>query len=63
MVAANIDIFSMTYEESVSYVKRLENLEKIKRTNGVSPTLPADNKRKVASSSVDVAVGKKNSKM
>ena len=28
MVAANIDIFSMSYEESVSYFKRLENLEK-----------------------------------
>jgi hypothetical protein len=30
MVAANIDIFSMSYEESVSYFKRLENLEKLK---------------------------------
>ena len=29
MVAANIDIFEMSYEESVSYFKRLENLEKI----------------------------------
>jgi hypothetical protein len=34
MVNANIDIFEMTYEESVSYFKRLENLEKIRRTNG-----------------------------
>jgi hypothetical protein len=63
MVAANINIFSMTYEESVSYFMRLENLEKIKRTNGVAPTLPVDNKRKVASSSIGVAIGKKNSKM
>jgi hypothetical protein len=28
MVAANIDIFAMSYEELVSYFKRLENLEK-----------------------------------
>jgi hypothetical protein len=32
-VNANIDIIEMTYEESVSYFKLLENLEKIKRTN------------------------------
>jgi hypothetical protein len=45
MVNANIDIFEMTYEESVSYFKRLENLEKIKRTNGPNPSsLPVDNK-------------------
>ena len=46
MVAANIDIFSMTYEESVAYFKRLENLENIKRTNGPSPPLPVDNKKR-----------------
>jgi hypothetical protein len=34
MVNANIDIFEMSYEESVFYFKRLENLEKIRRTNG-----------------------------
>jgi hypothetical protein len=34
MVNAIIDIFEMTYEESVSYCKLLENLEKIRRTNG-----------------------------
>jgi hypothetical protein len=45
MVAANIDIFSMSYEESVSYFKRLENLEKLKQTNGMAPTLPIDNKK------------------
>jgi hypothetical protein len=37
IVNANIDIFEMSYEESVSYFKRLENLEKISRTNGPSP--------------------------
>jgi hypothetical protein len=45
MVNANIDIFEMNYEESVSYFKRLENLEKIRRTNGPNPSsLPVDNK-------------------
>ena len=37
MVAANIDIFEMSYEESVSYFKYLENLEKIRCTNGQLP--------------------------
>jgi hypothetical protein len=51
MVNANIDIFEMTYEESVSYFKRLENLEKIRRTNGPNPSsLPVDNKKSVSSS-------------
>jgi hypothetical protein len=45
MVNSNIDIFEMTYEESVSYFKRLENLEKIRRNNGPNPSsLPVDNK-------------------
>jgi hypothetical protein len=45
MVNANIDIFEMSYEESVSYFKRSENLEKIRRTNGPNPSsLPVDNK-------------------
>jgi hypothetical protein len=45
MVNDNNDIFEMSYEESVSYFKRLENLEKIKSTNGPSPaSLPVDNK-------------------
>ena len=47
MVAANIEIFEMSYEESVSYFKRLENLEKIQRTHGPAPTLPVDNKNNV----------------
>jgi hypothetical protein len=46
MVNANIDIFEMSYEESVSYIKRLENLEKIRRTNSPNPSsLPVDNKK------------------
>jgi hypothetical protein len=45
MVNANIDIFEMFCEESVSYFKRLENLEKIRRTNSPNPSsLPVDNK-------------------
>jgi hypothetical protein len=43
MVNANIDIFEMSCGESVSYFKRLENLEKIRRTNGPNPSsLPID---------------------
>jgi hypothetical protein len=38
MVNANIDIFEISYEESVLYFKRLENLEKIRRTNGLNPS-------------------------
>jgi hypothetical protein len=45
MVNANINIFEMSYEESVSYFKRLENMEKIRCTNGPNPSsLPVDNK-------------------
>jgi hypothetical protein len=45
MVNSNIDIFEMTYEESVSYFKLLENLEKIRSTNCPNPSsLPVDNK-------------------
>jgi hypothetical protein len=44
-VNVNIDIFEMSYEELVSYFKRLENLDKIRRTNGSNPSsLPVDNK-------------------
>jgi hypothetical protein len=46
MVNANIDIFEMSYEESVSYFKCLENLEKIRRTNGPNASsLPVNNKK------------------
>jgi hypothetical protein len=49
MVSANIDIFEMSYEESVIYFKRLENLEKIRRTNGPNPSsLPAVNKKSIS---------------
>jgi hypothetical protein len=50
MINDNIDIFEMSYEESVSYFKSLENLEKIRRTNGLNPALlPIDYKKSVAS--------------
>jgi hypothetical protein len=42
-------IFEMSYEESVSYFKHLENLEKIRCTNGPNPSsLPVDNKKSVS---------------
>jgi hypothetical protein len=45
MVDVKIDIFEMPYEESVSYFKCLENLEKIRRTNSPYPSsLPVHNK-------------------
>jgi hypothetical protein len=51
LVNANIDIFEMTYEESVFYFKLLENLEKIRNTNGPNPSsLPVDNKKSLTSS-------------
>jgi hypothetical protein len=49
MVNSNIDIFEMTYEESVSSFKRLENLEKIMRINGPNhSSLPIDDKKRVS---------------
>jgi hypothetical protein len=46
MANANIDIFEMSYEESVSHFKRLEYLEKIRCTNGPNPdSLPIYNKK------------------
>jgi hypothetical protein len=57
MVNANIDIFEMIYEESVSYFKRLENPEKIRCTNHPnSSSLPVDNGKvtsRVGKSSMD----------
>jgi hypothetical protein len=48
MVNANIDVFELSCEESVSYFKHLENLEKIRRTNGPNPSsLPVDNKKSI----------------
>jgi hypothetical protein len=56
MVDASIDIFEMSYEESVSYFKRLQNLEKIRHTNGPNPpSLPIDNKNTL---SVTNSIGK-----
>jgi hypothetical protein len=39
----------MSYEESVSYFKRLENLEKIRSINGTA-TVPLDNEKSITSS-------------
>jgi hypothetical protein len=51
MVNANIDIFEMTYEESVTYFKHVEKSEKIRRTNGPNlSSVPVDNKKSVTSS-------------
>jgi hypothetical protein len=45
MADSNIEIFEMSYGETVCYFKRLENVEKIRRTNGPNPSsLPVDNK-------------------
>jgi hypothetical protein len=56
MINAIIDIFEMSYEESVSYFKLLENLLKIRFTNGSNPSsLPVDNKITV---SVTIIFGK-----
>jgi hypothetical protein len=64
MVNANIVIFEMTYEESVSYFKHLENLEKIRRTNGPNPSsLPVDNKKSVTSSVGESSKNHKGSNM
>jgi hypothetical protein len=50
MVNANNDIVEMSYEESVSYFMCLENLEKIRCTNGPNlSSLPVDNKKTVTS--------------
>jgi hypothetical protein len=51
MVHVNIDINEMSSEESVSYFKRLENLEKIRHTKSPNPSsLPVDNNKSVTSS-------------
>jgi hypothetical protein len=45
MFNVNIEIFEMSYDESVSYFKLSENLEKIRHTNSPNPSsLPVDNK-------------------
>jgi hypothetical protein len=56
MVNANIDIFEMSYEESVSYFKPLENLKLIRDSKGPNPSsLLVDNKDAL---SVTSSVGK-----
>jgi hypothetical protein len=51
-----INNFQISYEESVSYFKHLENLEKIRSSNGPNPfSLPKDNNKSV---SVTISVGK-----
>jgi hypothetical protein len=49
MVYTNIDLFEMSYEESISCFKFMESLEKIKCTNGLV-TMPVDIKKSVTSS-------------
>jgi hypothetical protein len=64
MVNANIDIFEISYEASVSYFNCLENFEKIRRTNGPNPsTLPVDNKKYVTSSVCKSSKNHKGSNM
>jgi hypothetical protein len=47
MFNTNIDILEMSHEESISYFKRLENLEKIRCTKAPRPAvLPGNIKRK-----------------
>jgi hypothetical protein len=62
MVNANIDNFEMSDEGSVSYFKRLENLEKIRHTNNPNPSsLPVDNQKSVSVTS-SVGISSKNHK-
>jgi hypothetical protein len=62
MVNANIDIFEISYDESVSYFKCLENLETIRRNNGPNhSSLPVDNKKTVSVTS-SIAKSSKNHK-
>jgi hypothetical protein len=51
MANNNAQIFEMSYEKSVSYFKRLENLEKIRRNDSPNASsLPVDNKNSITSS-------------
>jgi hypothetical protein len=52
----------MSYEESVSYSKRLKNLKKIRHTNGLNPSsLTVDDKKRVSVTSI-VGKSSKNHK-
>jgi hypothetical protein len=58
MVNATIEIFEISYKEYISYFKHLENLEKIRCTNGLNfSSLPVDNKKPVTS---NIAKSSKN---
>jgi hypothetical protein len=59
MISANIDIFEMDYEAAISYFMQLENLDKIRCTNG--PTVAVDNNIPLLSS-VGLVVAKKKQK-
>jgi hypothetical protein len=50
IVNTKIDIFEISHEESVSYFKRLENLDKIRRTNSTNPSSLLVDKKPVTSS-------------
>jgi hypothetical protein len=64
MFNANIDIFEMSYEESVSNFKSLENLEMIRRTIGPNASsLPVDIKKSVISSVGKPSMNHKGSNM
>jgi hypothetical protein len=44
--SSELNIFEMSYEESVSYSRGLENLEKVRHTNSPNPfSQPVDNKK------------------
>jgi hypothetical protein len=55
MINAKIHNFEMSYEESMSYFKRLENSEKIRRTNDPNPSSISVDKKKPDTSSVGMA--------
>jgi hypothetical protein len=62
MFNARIDIFEISHEESVSYFTHVENLEKIRHTNGPCPvSLPIENKETVSFTS-SVSKSSKNHK-
>jgi hypothetical protein len=53
MIDAKIDILGMNHEESDSYFKSLETLEKIRRTNGPGPaTIPVGDKKSDTATSI-----------
>jgi hypothetical protein len=62
MVNANIDVFEFSYEESVSYFMHLENLEKIRHTNGPNPSSQPVNNKKIVSVTSSVCKSSKNHK-